>query len=336
MGIKFLRNGFVAAGVLLVCLLSLFPACTKTTVTVPVVTSSSLIAVIVKNGSNLTLLDSALHKSGLFSTLDSAAPPYFTLFAPPDAAFATAGFTDSTIYKDSVPYLRRLMLYHMIISLNNGLTTSEFPQGTDVPVATASPGDTIYITVNGNGAFVNGNLLTQTNIVASNGIIHAVQNVLFPANGTILNTLNNISLTDTTITFFLNALNYASAGSVNLDSLLGGGGSYAGNVYSVFVPTNNAFRSYFGDTTTINFSSFSPDSLVTLLTRHIVNGRVFSSDFAAGSGIPSLYGVDSVDFSISLPNVLVQNGDSTFANVITTNILATNGVIHKIDQVLVP
>jgi uncharacterized surface protein with fasciclin (FAS1) repeats len=336
MGIKLFRDGIIIAGIIFLCFLSIFPGCTKTTVTVPVVTSASPIALIVKNASNLTILDSALRKAGLFSSLDSAPPPYYTLFAPPDIAFTTAGIMDSNIYQTPAAYLKRLLLYHMIISVNNGFTIADLPQGTDLPLATASPGDTIYVTVNPNGVFINGNLLTQTNVVASNGIIHAVQSVLFPANGPILQTLNNLSVADTTLTFFLSALNYASTSGTNLDSLLASGGIYSGKLFSVFVPTNNAFRAYFGDTTSINFAQFTPDSLVSILTRHILNGRVFSSDFVPGSGIPTLYGMDSVNFSASNPNVLVQNGDSTFANVIATNILATNGVIYKIDQVLVP
>ena len=67
----------------------LWTSCTKTTNTIPVVTTASSIAAIVKNATNLTLFDSALSKTGLIKTLDSAGPtsPY-TLFAPPDAAFA--------------------------------------------------------------------------------------------------------------------------------------------------------------------------------------------------------------------------------------------------------
>jgi uncharacterized surface protein with fasciclin (FAS1) repeats len=336
MGTRLFRDGIIAAGIILLCFLCFFPACTKTTVTVPVVASSSPIAIIVQNGSNLTMLDSALKKAGLFSSLDGAAPPFYTLFAPPDAAWTLAGLTDSSIYEATPAYLKRLMLYHMIITTGNGLTTWELPQGTDLPVATASLGDTVYVSVNPNGVFINGNLLTQTNIVASNGIMHAIQNVLFPANGTILQTLNNLSQTDTTITVFLKALNYASEGSTNLNSLLTSSGLYTGKLYSIFVPTNNAFRAYFGDTTSVNFSLITPDSLATIITRQILNGRVFASDFVPGSGIPSLYGMDSVNFSASYANVLVQNGDSTFANVISANILATNGVIYKTDQVLVP
>ena len=90
----------------------MFFACTKTTTKVPIVTTQSTIATIVNNATNLSLLDSILKKTGYILTLDSTGP--FTLFASTDAAFTAAGYTDSVIYKDSISYLKRLVLYNLI------------------------------------------------------------------------------------------------------------------------------------------------------------------------------------------------------------------------------
>jgi uncharacterized surface protein with fasciclin (FAS1) repeats len=327
MGIIIFRKGVKISAIIFFAVY-LFFACTKTTVKIPVVTTTSTIAAIVKNGSNLTLLDSILKKTGVILTLDSTGP--YTLFAAPDAAFTAAGFTDSTIYKDSVSYLKRLMLYHII---GGSYTLAQLPQGVNMPFETASPGDFIYITTDSSGVYINGNLITQSNVTASNGYIHAIQNVLFPPNGSVLQTLQGLSVADTTLTVLVSALNYINSGGTNnLNALLSGGG-----VYSIFAPTNNAFRSYFGDTTTVSFANYTPDSLANLLSRHIVNGRVFSSDFIAGTGIPSLLAGDSINFSPYYANTLVQkDSTSTSIGIIATNILATNGVIHKIDTIIFP
>ena len=161
-----------------------------------------------------------------------------------------------------------------------------------------------------------------------------MHSVLFPPNnGSVFQTLINVSAADTTLSYLLSALNYASTGTTNLDTLLSGK-----NVYSIFAPTNSAFRAYFGDTINVPIASMGipADTIAKLLSRHIVNRRIFSSDFIAGSGYPSLVAGDSIVFSPYYQNVLLQKGDSTSLNIVTTNILATNGVIHKIDQVLNP
>jgi uncharacterized surface protein with fasciclin (FAS1) repeats len=328
MGITIFRKGIIAAGIILFSVY-LFFACTKTTTTVPIVTTSSTIAAIIKNGTNLTILDSILKKTGYILTLDSAGP--FTLFASTDVAFAAAGFTDSTIYKDSINYLKRLVLYNLIYG--DGFTLSQLPQGIDTPFQTAG-GEFIYVTTDSAGVFINGSLIAQSNVLAKNGYIQSVQNVLFPPYGSVLQTLQGLSLVDTTLTVLVSALNYASTGmgSASLDSLLASNGS----VSTIFAPTNNAFRAFFGDTTTVSFANYTADSLIRLLNRHILNGRFFTSDFSFGTSIPTLLTGDSVNFSPFYPNVIVQKDSITTANIITPNILSTNGVIHKIDQVLIP
>ena len=329
MAITIFKKGIITVGIILFSMYMFF-ACTKTTTKVPIVTTQSTIAAIVNNATNLTLLDSILKKTGYILTLDSAGP--FTLFAATDVAFTAAGYTDSVIYKDSINYLKRLVLYNLIYG--DALTTSQFPQGTNVAFATASVGDSIYITTDSAGVFINGNLIAQSNILAKNGYIQSVQSVLFPPNnGSVFQTLINVSAADTTLSYLLSALNYASTGTTNLDTLLSGK-----NVYTIFAPTNSAFRAYFGDTINVPIASMGipADTIAKLLSRHIVNQRIFSSDFIAGSGYPSLVAGDSIVFSPYYPNVLLQKGDSTSLNIVTTNILATNGVIHKIDQVLNP
>lgn len=315
----------------------IFSACVKTTNTVPVVNSSSTIAVIIKNATNLTYFDSALKKTGLILTLDSAGP--FTIFVPPDAVFTAAGITDSTIYKASLSYLTRLVRYHLIAGdiYTAAILGSTLP-GPNAPTEAASINpstgkvDTLFVTVNATGIYINGNLLTQTDVTGSNGVIHAVSAILIPPTGSIWQTLYNDSTlnNDSTLTYLVAALNRASMGATNMDTLLSGNG-----VYSLFAPTNNAFRA-FGFTSKDTINTIDPDSLARILSFHVVPGRVFSSDFTISGQLPTLIAGDSISFSPTYTTLLMQKGDSTYSNIITTNIMANNGVIHKIDQVLIP
>ena len=264
------------------------------------------------------------------STLDSATPPYYTIFAPTNEAFANAGFTDSTIYKDSASYLKRLLSYNMIIRTDKAWATSDFPQGVNVPVESGSPGDYLYITTDSAGVFINGTLIGQSNVIAKNGYLNGIQNVLIPPVGSLYQTL----LADTNYSVLVFALNYVSngMGAAGLDSLL----SRADTARTLFAPTNNAFRAYFGDTTTVSFANYGVDSTLRLLNRHIINGRYFTSDFPYSASFPTLLTGDSVSFSPYNVNVIVQKDSITTSTIIAPNILSTNGVIHKISSVLIP
>lgn len=313
-------------------------ACIKSTST-PVITSGSSIAAIVKNATNLTLLDSAMSKAGLLPTLDSTNPisvagPY-TLFAPVNIAFSNIGFTDSTIYKDSVGYLKRLILYHILSGY--GKTMSDFASeitSPNTPVVSAG-GDTLFLTLGSAGLFVNGNLVTQTDIVAKNGIIQALSGVLIPPfYGNIYQTLKTLSLSsDTTLTFLIAALDRASQSTAygySLDSLLS-----SGSLFTILAPTNAAFQA-FNDSTLASIpliNSYNADTLARILQCHILNGRVFSSGFPQSGSLLSIAG-DSLTFASTYALTVQSPGDSTAAGFISVNNLATNGLIHKINQIL--
>ncbi|MBS1935521.1 MAG: fasciclin domain-containing protein [Bacteroidetes bacterium] len=169
--------------------------------------------------------------------------------------------------------------------------------------------------------------ITQADVTGVNGVIQAIQNVLIPPTGSLFQTLQNISTADTTYSQFIAALNWASTGSTNLDTLLSGGG-----IFTVFLPNNNAFRNYFGDTLNVSFSDFTPDSIAAILKYHILQTRQFSPDFAQVAGYPTLLNGDSIYFFNS--GAYLGKTDSTGTGFSTRNIMANNGVIHKINAVL--
>jgi uncharacterized surface protein with fasciclin (FAS1) repeats len=314
--------------------ITVIAGCVKSTSTAAITPGTS-IAGIVKAATNLTILDSAISKAGLVATLDSLNPIStagpFTLFAPVNIAFSNIGFTDSTIYKDSVSYLKRLVLYHLISGQK--YYYAALPQGVDYPIPSAS-GDMLYLTVGNGYIFVNGNLVTQGDITAGNGVIQALSGVLIPPSGTILQTLQSLSSTsDTTLSFLFAALQHASSSTAyaNLDSLL----SSTTNAYTILAPTNSAFAAL-GDTTIAVINNANPDTLARILQCHLLSGRVFSSDFPQSGSLLSIAG-DSLAFVTTFNLTVQSKGDSSIAsNITSVNRVATNGVIHKIDKVLLP
>ncbi|OIQ35907.1 MAG: hypothetical protein BM563_11805 [Bacteroidetes bacterium MedPE-SWsnd-G1] len=98
--------------------------------------------------------------------------------------------------------------------------------------------------------------------------------------------------------------------------------------YTVFAPTNAAFEKL--DPTTLNTIISTPSLLTNLLQYHVVSGTVKSGDLTTGPVGTLLSGQN---INVDTSNGVVLNGSS---NVTTADIEATNGVIHIIDEVLLP
>ena len=96
--------------------------------------------------------------------------------------------------------------------------------------------------------------------------------------------------------------------------------------FTVFAPTNAAFAEL--DTEVLNYLLATPEELTKVLTYHVVQGNVLSTDLSNGE-VTTLNGRDvSVDLSTG---VMINN-----ASVTTADVLATNGVVHLINKVLIP
>ena len=73
-----------------------------------------------------------------------------------------------------------------------------------------------------------------------------------------------------------------------------------------------------------------------VLKYHVVSGRVLSTELYNGQAIPTLNG-EMLYVEIVGGNVYIQNNDRSIrARVTTPDVLASNGVAHVIESVLVP
>lgn len=294
----------------------MFFACKKGSTT----TAPGTIAQQVSTGSEFTLLYAAVQKAGLASTLSGAGP--FTVFAPSDSAFNTSGITSSVISSLSAGELDTILLYH---TLTAKILAANVPAGPNAKVVTAS-GDSVFVTNNSNGVFVNGIKVTAANILASNGVIHTIGNVLIPSFG---NNIVQVVSADTSLTYLEAAIVRASSGSTNVAAVLSTGG-----IFTVFAPTNDAFRAA-GFATINDINAADPNTLASILVYHVLAGRVFSSDLTQGTQ-PEMLNGEKVTISLSNGATVKGISNISASNIIATNIMATNGVIHKIDQVLLP
>ena len=99
--------------------------------------------------------------------------------------------------------------------------------------------------------------------------------------------------------------------------------------FTVFAPTDDAFAA-----AGIDLSTFDTDeenaTLSDILLYHVVSGSVAASDVTDGMSAEALNG-DDLSFTVSDGSVMVND-----ATVTTADVMASNGIIHVIDKVLMP
>jgi uncharacterized surface protein with fasciclin (FAS1) repeats len=98
--------------------------------------------------------------------------------------------------------------------------------------------------------------------------------------------------------------------------------------FTVFAPTNDAFAALPAGLVDKLLLPENKDLLVKILTYHVVSGAVLEADVTAGE-VPT---VEGQSITITTDMGVQVNG----ANVVATDILASNGVIHVIDAVILP
>ncbi len=126
----------------------------------------------VADGSFKTLA-AALTAAGLVDTLKGAGP--FTVFAPTDAAFAAlpAGTVDDLLKPENKDKLVAILTFHVV---PGKVMAGELSEGMQ---AASVQGGMLTFTLDG-GAKVNGAAISATDIAASNGVIHVIDQVLLP------------------------------------------------------------------------------------------------------------------------------------------------------------
>jgi uncharacterized surface protein with fasciclin (FAS1) repeats len=116
----------------------------------------------------------------------------------------------------------------------------------------------------------------------------------------------------------------AAVGAAGLVETLQGAGPF-----TVFAPTNEAFAALPAGLVDALLLEENRETLVKILTYHVVGAKVMAADVASGD----VATVEGSMLSVVVADGVKINGSST---VTATDVMASNGVIHVIDAVLVP
>jgi len=266
------------------------------------------IAAIASADPQFSILVQALTKADLASTLSNSGS--YTVFAPTNDAF-NALFTKlglAGIDQLSAEALRPILLYHVLgtKAVSTGLTSGY--------VSTLSPaiGDrfvSLKIDVAAGVKLNNAAMVSKADIMASNGVIHVIDQVLLPP------TVADLAVANSNFTTLVSAL--SGAGLVPALSDPAG-------TFTVFAPTNEAFA----------LLTSLPDDLKPILLYHVLGSTVYSNSVTTGyAKTLSAYMNNPMDIYINTTSGVKINNS---AGVVLADVVGTNGVIHVIDKVLLP
>jgi uncharacterized surface protein with fasciclin (FAS1) repeats len=286
---------------------------------------SNTITDVVSANSNFSTLKSAVIKADLQGTLKGAGP--FTVFAPDDAAFAASGITSSVLNSLTAAQVKSILLYHTI---GSKILAAEAPAGPNAKVITAG-GDSVFVTKNASGVFINGIKVKTADVAADNGVIHVIDRVLNPPVGNIVETAVANGL-DSLVKAVTRATT-APGGDLTLVTTL------SNAKLTVFAPTNAAFTALLSALGLANIDDIPVATLLAVLRYHVVGDRAFSSDLSNGSLTMLAGGSITVNLSNGTgggPTVTGNGNGGSKSNIIAPNIVCRNGVVHVIDRVLIP
>lgn len=252
----------------------------------------------------------AVQAADLVKTLRGKGP--FTVFAPTDAAFAKINrhVLGDLLKRKNRSKLQSLLTYHVVPG------ALESPDVLSRNALDTANGQRLAVTVDGDAITIGGAGLVATDIACSNGVIHVIDTVLQPETGTIPAVAKSAGAFDTLL---------AAAKAAGLVGTLAGKGPL-----TVLAPTDKAFAKLPKGTIKSLLRPENRGQLASILSYHVIPGRIFANKAIAATSAKTVNGA-TVRFAINGGRLQVQG-----ANIIGTDVQASNGVIHVIDKVLLP
>ncbi|RNC81691.1 MAG: fasciclin domain-containing protein [Phycisphaera sp.] len=262
------------------------------------------------NAGSFNTLVAAVKAAGLVDALSGDKP--LTVFAPTDEAFANLpeGTVEKLLKPENKELLKSILLYHVV----PGDIRAE--QVVDLTAADTAAGQRVPISVIGSNVRVDDANVVKTDILTTNGTIHVIDRVIMPSTKDIVETALEAGSFGTLV---------AAVKAAGLVEALKAEGPI-----TVFAPTDEAFGKLPEGTIETLLLPENKGKLAEILTYHVVPGRIYA-DLALEAGEAETLQGSSVTIRIQDGKAMVND-----AEIITTDIDTTNGVVHVIDSVILP
>ncbi|WP_246008915.1 fasciclin domain-containing protein [Hymenobacter metallilatus] len=105
--------------------------------------------------------------------------------------------------------------------------------------------------------------------------------------------------------------------------------------FTVFAPTNAAFDKLPAGTVNTLVMPENKQKLTTILTYHVVPGRLLAADLKDGQTLTTVEG-EALTVHRNGNMVMIHDAKGGMANVAIADVVSKNGVTHVIDTVLMP
>jgi len=301
------------------------PAETTTTTT----KASPTIVDLAESTKDLSTLVSALVAADLVDTLSSPGP--FTVFAPTNDAFRAlpAGTLDNLMKPENKAQLVDILTYHV-------LPVKALAKDLDLFQAVKTvEGKNLHVQKWGGSVKVGASLeskdlksVTSADNVASNGVVHIIDGVLLPP-AKLAQSVNIVKLAESNKD--LSTLVSALVAADLVDTLSSPG------PFTVFAPTNAAFNALPASTLDDLMKPANKAQLVDILAYHVLPEQVLAKDLDLFQAVKT---VEGKNLHVQKWGGSVKVGPSLeskdLKSVTSADNVASNGVVHIIDGVLLP
>lgn len=271
-----------------------------------------------------------------------------TVFAPTDAAFVALlealGTTAEDLLADT-DLLNAVLAYHVVPAAFDAETVI----GLDgAYVGTALPGYALSVSLDGDSVKVDDATVVSADVLATNGIVHVIDSVLVPQMDTAEEEMGEeaaeeemteeSTIADIVVASaggeapeFTVLLAAVQAADPSVLSILSGD-----LAYTVFAPTDAAFVALLEALATDAETLLADTDLLNgVLAYHVLPGLFTAADF--GRYAEMLEEDAALNFAtVSGETVTIGGGLVNESNLVSTDISASNGIVHVIDAVLLP
>ena len=272
----------------------------------------------------------AATKAGLVDEL-SAANANVTLLAPTNDAFGLLanqlGFSTIGAMVDALPAstLESILLYHVLpgrlprpdLLAGGPSQNTSLVQGATTLALALNTTSGIRIT----DAIGRIGIIGLTDVPTDNGVFHVIDRVLLPPG--LLTVLQTVKSNPERFQSLVNIVNPALTTALNDGSAS----------YTLFAPVDEAFTA-----AATLLQPLAANQIEAALRYHVLGSRVLSSEITFGTPLPTLLAGQTFTINAGVAPVLAVIDDTTAtdARVTGVDIIASNGVVHVIDKVLLP
>ena len=281
-------------------------------VSLRVVRRNSL-ADVVRRTPEFSALLRSLRRSGLLSTFVGEGP--YTVFAPKDEAFARLLDDLGVKRLNQIPVreLQQILKYHVVG--DSELRSADLTDGTKLNTLSDAE---LMVTVENDKLLINDIEILEPDILASNGVIHVVDEVLLPPKE--LYNIMDWLAQKPDYSILLQAVELSGLSAQIRE----------GNSLTLFAPNDVAFQKLFNVFRLQSIEELPGFMLRKVLLYHLLRDEVYTADIADEQELSSALGI---------PLSLIRSRNKIFVNnayITQADQAATNGVIHAVSDIILP